>query len=177
MAGTAVGRLISGVLFDSRSGARHPTSECMSWILPRLVGGGVCSRWFFRSGCCVAAAAGPSLCRSDQSRPKSVLRKISAERGDWSSPLRPVHPGDPCAIVAATAIWDGTLGRGLVRRVRAGRVRGRARPPPRGSQRPVCGTGRADGSSLYSVRHRAAGRSHGATIGWPAAEEPRVLWR
>src|SRR4051812_43113453 len=38
MSRTAAGRLISGVLFDIRSGARHraPTSECMSWFLPRL---------------------------------------------------------------------------------------------------------------------------------------------
>jgi hypothetical protein len=72
--------------------------------------------------------------------------------------------------------WDWP-GRGVDRRVRASRARGRGRPLRRGPQRPVCGTGRVGGSSRCSARHRAAGRSHGATIGWPAAEGPLVLWR
>ena len=54
------------------------------------------------------AAAGPSLCRCGQSWPKAAVHEISAGRGDWSSPLLPVHPGDYCGIVRPATIWDGT---------------------------------------------------------------------
>jgi hypothetical protein len=53
-------------------------------------------------------AARPSLCRFDQRRPKVAVHEVSAGRGEWSSPLLPVHPGDYCGIVAPAAIWDGT---------------------------------------------------------------------
>jgi hypothetical protein len=183
MSRTAGGRLISGVLLDNRCGARHraPTSECMSWFLPRLSWwrAAVCSSSSYsRSGRTRRAAAGPSSCRSDQSWPKAALHETSAERGEWSSPVRHVRPGD----YRVTPLRRPGMGTGLGRRrarprVKAGRARGRGRPPRRGFQRPACDTGRAGGSSPCSVRHRAAGRSHGATIGWPAAEGPHVLWR
>src|SRR3954447_18802834 len=112
MARTATGRLISGVLFDIRSGARHPASmsECMSWFLPDLVGGGppFALHRFVVDPVAPPCGGRAFVCRSDQSWPKVALHKISAERGDWSSPLRPVHPGDYCGIVAPAAIWDGT---------------------------------------------------------------------
>src|SRR4051794_28054063 len=53
-------------------------------------------------------AAGPSTCRCGQSWPKAALHQVAAGRGEWSSPLLPVHPGDYCGIAAPTAIWDGT---------------------------------------------------------------------
>jgi hypothetical protein len=52
-------------------------------------------------------AAGPSTCRSGQSGPKAALHEISAERGESSSPLLPVHPGDCCVIVGPATMWDG----------------------------------------------------------------------
>jgi hypothetical protein len=52
-------------------------------------------------------AARPSLCRSDHSWPKVAVHEDSAGRGEWSSPLLPVHPGDYLGIVAPAAIRDG----------------------------------------------------------------------
>ena len=54
------------------------------------------------------AAAGPSTCRCGQSWPKAALPEIAAGRGEWSSPVLPVHPGDYCGIVRPATIWDGT---------------------------------------------------------------------
>jgi hypothetical protein len=54
------------------------------------------------------AAAGSSLCRCGQSWPKTALHQVSAGRGEWSSPLLPVHPGDYCGIVRPATIRDGT---------------------------------------------------------------------
>jgi hypothetical protein len=52
------------------------------------------------------AAAGPSTCRCGHGWPKAALHEISAERGEWSSPVPPVHPGDYCAIIRPATIWD-----------------------------------------------------------------------
>ena len=38
----------------------------------------------------------------------AAIDETSIGRGDWSSPLRPVHPGDHGEIVAPAAIWNGT---------------------------------------------------------------------
>ena len=54
------------------------------------------------------AAAGPSTCRCGQSWPKAAVHQVAAGRGEWSSPLPPVHPGDYCGIVRPATIWDGT---------------------------------------------------------------------
>lgn len=54
------------------------------------------------------AAAGPSTCRCGQSWPKAALHEVAAGRGEWSSPLLPVHPGDYCGIVRPATICDGT---------------------------------------------------------------------
>ena len=39
--------------------------------------------------------------------PKAAVHEIAAGRGEWSSPLLPVHPGDYCGIVPPATIWDG----------------------------------------------------------------------
>jgi hypothetical protein len=52
------------------------------------------------------AAAGPSLCRCSQCWPNAAHQEISTERGDWSSPLLPVHPGDYCGIARPATIRD-----------------------------------------------------------------------
>lgn len=54
------------------------------------------------------AAAGPSLCRWGHCRSAAAIDEASIGRGDWSSPLRPVHPGDHGGIVAPAAIWNET---------------------------------------------------------------------
>ena len=84
-------------------------SECMSWFLPGLVWRSMFA--FHRLAIDpVTASCGrrPSLCRSDRSDPKAALRKKSAERGDWSSSVVTVHPGDYGRIVDPAAIRDGT---------------------------------------------------------------------
>jgi hypothetical protein len=53
-------------------------------------------------------ADGPSTCRCGQSWPKAALHEVAARRGEWSSPLLPVHPGDYCRIVRPAASCDGT---------------------------------------------------------------------
>src|SRR5690348_13919294 len=45
------------------------------------------------------ASAGPSLCWCGQNWPKAALSEVSAGRGESSSPVAPVHPGDCCRIV------------------------------------------------------------------------------
>jgi hypothetical protein len=138
-----------------RSGAGDPimTSECMSWFP---------SRTWWMAGRRLLLSFCPRSGRRDVRRPvlrragvvitgrKVAVHEVSAGRGEWSSPVAPVHPDDYCRIVRprddrGSACWIGRP-RGVAGWVKAGRARGRGRRRRRGSQRPVCGTGRAGGS-------------------------------
>jgi hypothetical protein len=43
-----------------------------------------------------------------QSWPTAGVYEIAAGQGEWSSPLRPVHPGGYCGFVAPATIWVET---------------------------------------------------------------------
>jgi hypothetical protein len=94
----------SGVLFDIRSGAGDPvlTSERMSWFPSRTWRMAVGSLLLIvlssiRSSRC--STARPSACRCVHHWPKAAVHQVSAGRGEWSSPIPPVHPGDYCEIL------------------------------------------------------------------------------
>ncbi len=98
------------LMFDPMPGIVRRRLNAFPCSFPGLVGGGpLFAGDHFVLDPVVAPCGGRAfVLPSDQSWPTAALHQISVERGEWSSPLRPAHPGDYCGVVASAVTWNKT---------------------------------------------------------------------